>query len=77
MMKTAQQITISVEELQRTLEDVIRRVVREELSRLSQQGKNIFYLSPDMPLYEDMQEISQRKAANDIELYPHHEVWNE
>ena len=39
-MKTVQQITISVEELQRTLEDVIR------------------------------QEISQRKAANDIELYP-------
>jgi len=77
MMKTAQQVTISVEELQRTLEDVIRRVVREELSRLSQQGKNIFYLSPDMPLYEDMQEISQRKAAKDIELYPHHEVWNE
>ena len=67
-MKTVQQITISVEELQRTLEDVIRRVVREELSRLSQQGKNIFYLSPDMPLYEDMQEISQRKAANDYDL---------
>ncbi len=61
-MKTARQITISAEELQRTLEDVIRRVVREELSRLSKQGKNIFYLSPDMPLYEDMQEISQRKA---------------
>ncbi len=76
-MKTPQQVIISIEELQQTLEDVIRRVVREELSRLSEQGESIFYLSPDMPLYKDMQEISQRKAANDIELYPHHEVWNE
>ncbi len=76
-MKTPQQVTMSVQDLQWMLEGVIRRVLREELSRLSQQEKNIFYLSPDMPLYEDMQEISQRKAANDIELYPHHEVWNE
>ena len=76
-MKTPQQVTMSVQDLQWTLEGVIRRVLREELSRLSQHEKNIFYLSPDMPLYEDMLEISQRKAVNDIELVPHHEVWNE
>ncbi len=75
--ETPQQVTISIEELQQTLEILIRRVVREELTRLSQQVPNIFYLTPDMPLYEDMEEIAHRKAADDIELYSHDEVWNE
>ncbi len=75
--KTPQQVTISIEELQQTLEILIRRVVREELTRLSQQVSNIFYLTPDMPLYEDMEEIAHRKTTDDIELYSHDEVWNE
>ncbi len=75
--KTPQQVTLSIEELQQTLEILIRRVVREELTSLSQQVSNIFYLTPDMPLYEDMEEIAHRKAADDIELYSHDVVWNE
>ncbi len=75
--KTPQQVTLSIEELQQTLEILIRRVVREELTSLSQQVSNIFYLTPDMPLYEDMEEIAHRKAVDDIELYSHDVVWNE
>jgi len=76
-MNTAtHQVTISIEELQQTLEPLIRRIIREELLSLSRQ-KNIFYLTPEMPLYADMEEILQRKAKDDITLSSHEEVWNE
>jgi hypothetical protein len=76
-MNTSQRITISPDELQQLLEPLIRRIIREELFKVTQQTSNIFFLSPDMPLYKDMEEIAQRKAAHDIELYSHDEVWNE
>ena len=76
MNTTTQQVTISIEELQQTLEPLIRRIIREELLSLSRQ-KNIFYLTPEMPLYADMEEILQRKAKDDITLSSHEEVWNE
>ena len=76
-MNTSQRITISPDELQQLLEPLIRRIIREELFKVTQQTSNIFFLSPDMPLYEDMEEIAQRKAAHDIELYSHEEVWND
>lgn len=61
-MNTHQQITISMEELQQKIEPIIR----EELKKLAQQSQKIFNLTPDMPLYEDLEEISQRKAADAI-----------
>ena len=76
MNTIARQVTISINELQQTLEPLIRRIIREELLRLSRQ-KNIFYLTPEMPLYADMEEISQRKSKNDITLSSHEEVWDE
>ena len=76
-MNTSQQITIGANELQQVLEPLIRRIIREELFKVIQQTSNIFFLSPEMPLYKDMEEIAQRKASHDIELLPHDEVWNE
>lgn len=76
-MNTSQHITIGADELQQLLEPLIRKIIREELSKVVQQTSHMFFLSPDMPLYEDMEEIAQRHAAHEIELYSHDEVWNE
>ena len=59
------------------LEPLLRRVVREELGRVIEEKSNIFHLEPEMPLYQDMKEILQRKKAGKIELYSEEEVWNE
>ena len=76
-MNTPQQITLCTDKLQQVLEPLIRRIIREELFKVIQQTSNIFFLSPDMPLYKNMEEIAQRKASHDIELLSHDEVWNE
>lgn len=75
-MNTSQQITVSQDELQQLLEPLIRRVIREELLRIIQRQPDIFFLHPDMPIYADMEEITQRKATKGIELFSHEEVWN-
>ncbi len=71
------QTTIKTEDISKVLEPLIRRVVREELTRIAQKSPGIFYLDPDMPLYDDMQDLKKRKAQGKIELYPHEEVWGE
>lgn len=75
-MKTSQPIIVSSDELQQALEPLIRRIIREELFKVTQQTSRLFFLNPDMPLYQDMEDIAQRKAAGDIELISHDEVWN-
>ncbi|MBD3307645.1 hypothetical protein GF339_14515 [candidate division KSB3 bacterium] len=77
MMKTSQPITLSQDELQHLLEPLIRRIIREELSRFVEQQPDVVFLHPDMPLYADMEEITQRKAADGIELFSSQEVWDE
>lgn len=76
-MNQPQQIEINVDKLAKTLEPLIRRVVREELSRIIKKEPDIFYLDPEMPIYKDMEEIRQRKAQGKIELHSHQEVWSE
>ncbi len=71
------QTTINLEELAKTLEPLIRRVVREELTRIVKKEPDIFYLDPEMPLYKDMEEIRQRKEQGQIELQTHEEAWSE
>ncbi len=71
---STRQLTMNIEDIQRVLEPLLRRIIREEVIKLLPQT---FYLTPDMPLYEDMQDIAHRKAAGDIVLYSHEEVWNE
>lgn len=72
-----QQTAGSVEEIAKALEPLIRRIIREELARLSKKDPNMFYLTPDMPIYKDMEEITKRKRQGGIELHSHDEVWGE
>ena len=68
---------INPEDLASTLEPMIRRVVREELLNILKKNPEIFQLTPDMPLYDDMEDISQRKAQDNISLHSHEEVWGD
>ena len=68
---------IDVKELANTLEPMIRRIVREELINVLRKDAGIFHLTPEMPLYEDLEEISQRKGRDQIKLHSHEEVWDE
>jgi hypothetical protein len=66
---------INTKDLASTLEPMIRRVVREELLNVLKKNADIFHLTPDMPLYNDMEDISQRKAQDKIKLHSHEEAW--
>lgn len=66
---------INAEELSRLMEPMIRKVVREELSRMISLRPDIFNLLPEMPLYADMQDILERKSIDRIQLHSHKEVW--
>lgn len=77
MAQTQEPNTININKLAGALEPVIRRILREELARLLKENDGIFHLTPDMPLYQDMEEISQRKAKGQIKLHSHEEVWGE
>ena len=76
-MNTSQRMTVTPEELQQFLEPLIRKIIQEELLKVAQATSNIFFLRPDMPIYGDMKDIAHRKAAGDIELLSHDEVWDE
>jgi len=76
-MNTSQKITFSQDELQHVLEPLIRRIIREELLRVTQQQPDIFFLHPEMPIYADMVDIAQRKTADALEFLSHEEIWNE
>ena len=69
--------SINTKELATTLEPMIRRVVREELLKVLKKNAGVFQLTPEMPLYKDMEEIGKRKAHNKIKLYSHDEVWGD
>ncbi|MFH0724971.1 MAG: hypothetical protein V2B19_01210 [Pseudomonadota bacterium] len=69
--------SITAEDISKILEPLIRRVVREELGRITQKHPDIFYLEPGMPLYNDMKNLKKRKAQGKIELFSDEEVWGE
>ncbi len=75
-MSTSPSIMINMDELHHTLESLIRRVVREELTEFANHNQT-FFLDSSMPLYQDMQEILQRKMKEEIELFSYEEVWGE
>jgi hypothetical protein len=72
-----QTINMSAEELVNMLEPLMRRIVREELTRLVAQEPDVFHLDVDSPLYEDMEEILRRKKQGQVKLYSHKEVWGD
>jgi hypothetical protein len=69
MARTQESNIIKIDELVSALEPVIRRVVREELTRFLHNKGSVFNLTPDMPLYEDMEEISERKIKGQKSSY--------
>lgn len=75
-VKEKEKLTISIEEMLNKFEPLIRRVVREELTKVVNKEQDVFNLKPETPLYDDMEEIIQRKAKGKIELYSEQEVWN-
>jgi len=58
------------------LESLILCFVREELTDFVKKN-NTFFLDSSMPLYNDMQDIFQRKIPGKIKLFSHEEVWGE
>ncbi len=64
-------ITLTVEQL----EGIIRKVVREELIEFATQ--NLFNLDKTSPLYEDMDDILERKKSDRLKFHTHADVWNE
>jgi len=69
--------TVSMEELARILEPLMRRIVREELIEFARHQPHVFHLEPGSPLYEDMEEILRRKQQGKIKLHSPAEVWGE
>lgn len=68
---------LDLTDLLNALEPLIRRVVREELAEAVKNSPELFYLQPETSLYEDMQDILQRKATEKLKLHSHAEVWDE
>ncbi len=68
---------ITVEDMIKALEPVMRRIIREELMIIADSRSEIFSLIPDSPLYDDMLNIKQRKENGELEFYSHNEVWGE
>ena len=64
------EVTLSVQQL----ENLIRKVVREELIEFAAQELGIFHLDKESPLYEDMEDILERKEAGQLNFYTHEEV---
>jgi len=76
-MNQIQQDPGQAEEIGKMLEPLIRRVIREELTRIAKTEPGLFYLGSDTPIYRDMEDIMQRKAQDNIKLHSHKEVWGE
>jgi len=66
----------AIEEFIRALEPVIRRVVREELNALvEQQRPEVFHLTPDSPLYDDLTELKEQNERGGLEFIPQEEAY--
>ncbi len=72
-----QQNLIPVQDIAQILEPIIRRVVREELIRIIDKNPGMFFLRPEMPIYQDMLDLKHKKSQDKIELHSHEEVWGE
>ena len=68
-MNHPQQLSAKMEDIAKTLEPLIRRIIREELTRIVKKKPDMFYLDPEMQLYKDMENIKQRKTKGHIKLH--------
>ena len=65
-MRNSRAVVVNLDKLER----VVRKVVRQELSRVVQKGKAESGIEVSSPIYEDLLEISRRKKEGRIKLYP-------
>ena len=65
-MRNSRALVVNLDKLER----VVRKVVRQELSRVVQKGKAESGIEVSSPIYEDLLEISRRKKEGRIKLYP-------
>ena len=65
-------VALSVQQL----EEIIRKVVREELMEFVTQEQVIFNLDKESLLYEDMEDILERKKSGQLKFHTHEEIWN-
>lgn len=66
------EVTLSIQQL----EEIIRKVVREELVEFAAQELGIFHLDKESALYEDMENILERKKSGQLKFHTDDEVWN-
>ena len=66
-------VTLSIQQL----EQIVRKVIREELMQFIAQEQSLLELGKDSPLYEDMTDILDRKQSGQLKFYTHEEVWDE
>ena len=58
------------------LEEIIRKVVREELMAFATQEQEFFYLDKESTLYKDMEDILERKKSSQLKFRTHEEIWH-
>ena len=57
------------------LKGIIREVGREELMEFSTREATDFNLNKESPLYEDVEDILERKKSGKLRFYTHEETW--
>ncbi|NOQ34741.1 MAG: hypothetical protein GQ569_02480 [Methylococcaceae bacterium] len=75
MTESTLEHSLLLENLNETLEPLIRRIIREELTRLIQNNPLVFSLNANSSLYQDMEDILQRKKENKLQFFSDSEVW--
>lgn len=65
-MKNSSAVVVNLDKLER----VVRKVVRQELSRLVGKGKGESGIEIGSPVYEDLLDIRRRKKQGRVKLYP-------
>jgi hypothetical protein len=76
-MTEQQKNNINFEDLAKYLEPLIRKVIREELTKLAKARPDIFFLDPSMPIYNDMEDIIKRDKNKSLKFHSHEEVWGD
>ena len=69
-MRNTSAVMVSLEKLER----VVRKVVRQELSRVVRRGRGESEIERGSPLYLDLLDIARRKKRERVKLYPRSKV---
>jgi hypothetical protein len=69
-MRNASAVTVNLEKLER----VVRKVVRQELSRIVRGGRGEGEIEKGSPLYQDLLDIARRNKQGRVKLYPRSKV---